>query len=118
MVETFNSLVTGKMYKVKATTICRISNVVYAIECNRCSKEYEGETKNALDVRMSGHWSNINHRHLEKPVAQHFNSNGHSLEDLSFFIIKKIHKDEATFHKVEKANGFGLSVHWPKGTQS
>ena len=84
MMETFKSSVTGKMYKIKATVNCKTSNVVYVIQCNCCSKQYVGETENALHVRMNGHWSDINHPscinhpRLEKPVAQHFNCNGHS----------------------------------------
>ena len=101
-VETFKSSITGKMYKVKATTNCKTSNVVYVIECNCCRKQYMGETENALHVQMNGHQSDINHRSLEKPVAQHFNSNGHSLEDLSVFKIEKIHREAATFSKAKE----------------
>ena len=32
---------------------------------------------------MNGHRLDIKHRRLEKPMANHFNSEGHSLEDLS-----------------------------------
>ena len=53
---------------------------------------------------MNGHRSDINHQRLEKPVAQHFNSNGHSLEDLSVFVIEKIHREEATFHKAKESH--------------
>ena len=97
------------MYEVKETADCKTSNVVYVIECNRCSKQYVGETENALHVRMSP--SDINHRRLEKSVAQHFNSNGLSLEDFSVFIIKKIHRIKATFRKAKES-------HWIRALRS
>ena len=105
MVETFSSSTTRKSYKVKAMANCKTSNAVYVIECKRCGKQYVGETENALHihVRMNGHRSDIKHQRLEKPVAQHFNSNDHSLEDLSIFVIEKIHREEATFCKAKES---------------
>ena len=41
---------------------------------------------------------------LEKPVAKHFNSMGHSLEDLSIYVIEKIHREEATFRKAKESH--------------
>ena len=52
---------------------------------------------------MNGHRSDIKHRHLEKPVAIHFNSEGHSLEDLGIFVIEQIHREEANFRKVKES---------------
>ena len=100
----FNSSVTGKIYQVKATANCKTSNVVYLIECKKCRKQYVGETENALHVRMNGHRSDIKHRRLEKPVAKHFNSTGHSLEDLSIYVIEKIHREEANFRKAKESH--------------
>ena len=70
---------------------CKTANVVYVIECTKCKKQYVGETENALHIRMNGHRSDIEHRRLEKPVANHFNSEGHSLKNLSIFVIEQIH---------------------------
>ena len=75
-----------------------------------------GETETALHVRMNGLQLNINHRHLEKPVAQHFNSNGHSLEDLYVFVIENIHREEATFRKAKLDSDSPFTD--PSGAQS
>ena len=48
-------------------------------------------------------WSDIKHRRLKKPVANHFNSEGHSLEDLSIFVIEQIHREEASFRKAKES---------------
>ena len=37
---------------------------------------------------MNGHQSHITHRRLENPVAAHFNSENHILEELSIFAIE------------------------------
>ena len=50
------------------------------------------------------HRSAIKHRRQEKPGAKHFNSMGHSLEDLSIYIIEKIHREEATFRKEKESH--------------
>ena len=92
-VNKFKTSVIGKTYQVKATANCKTSNVVYVIECTRCKKQYVGETENVFYIQMNGHWSNIKHRRLEKPVANHFNSKGHSLEDLSIFVVEQIHRE-------------------------
>ena len=78
--------------------------VVYVIECIKCKKQYVGETENALHIRMNGHRSDIKHRRLEKPVATHFNSEGHSLEDLSIVVIEQIHREEANFRKAKESH--------------
>ena len=62
-------------------------------------------------MRMNGHRSDIKHRHLEKPVASHFNSEGHSLEDHSISVIEQIHREEANFRKVKES-------HWIWALQS
>ena len=103
-IKTFKSSVTGKTYPIKATANCKTANVVYVIECIKCKKQYVGETENALHIRMNGHRSDIKHRRLEKPVATHFNSEGHSLEDLSFFVIEQIHREEANFRKAKESH--------------
>ena len=52
---------------------------------------------------MNGHRSDIKHRRLEKPVASHFNSDGHFLEYLSILVIEQIHRKEANYRKVKES---------------
>ena len=77
--------------------------MVYVIECTKCNKQYVGEMENALHIRMNGHRSDIKHRRLEKPVAAHFNSEGHSLQDLSIFVIEQIHREEASYRRAKES---------------
>ena len=100
---TFRSSTTNKEFRVKATADCRTKNVVYLIECAKCSIQYVGETENALRVRLTGHRSDISHRRLDKPVAHHFNQPHHSLKDLTIMIIEKIHREDANFRKLKES---------------
>ena len=98
----FKSPVTGKVHRIKASADCKTSNVVYVIECNKCAIQYVGETENALHIRINDHRSDIKNRRLEKPVAEHFNSVGHFLDDLSIFAVEKIHQEDASFRKAKE----------------
>ena len=73
--------------------------MVYLIECKKCSIQYVGQMDNALHIHLTGHWSDINHRWIEKPVVQHFNLGDHNIKDLSIMVIKKIHREDAEYRK-------------------
>ena len=102
-----------------------MTNVVYVIECTKCvlqctkcAIQYVGETKNALHIWMSGHQSDIKNQHLEKLVAKHFNSIGHSLDDLSIFVVEKIYWEDPMFRKDKGSYMDQTSpVAGPKGTE-
>ena len=70
---------------------------------SKMQKQYVGETENALHIRMNGHQSDIKHQRLDRPVANYFNSEGHSLEDPSVFVIEQIHREEANFRKAKES---------------
>ena len=46
-----------------------------------------GETENPLDNGLNGHRSDITNHQIGKPVTAHFNSMGHTLEDLEIMVI-------------------------------
>ena len=53
-------------------------NVVYLISCCKCQKQYVGETKGLLNLRMNGHRDDWKHCRFERsPVAEHFRSTEH-----------------------------------------
>ena len=64
---------------------CKSKNLVYLIECKKCTKQYIGETKRQLHERFGEHDRSIqNHHQLIKPtpVSTHFNQTGHSNDHL------------------------------------
>ena len=97
------SSVTGKVHHIKASTDCKMTNMVYVIKCSKCAIQYVGETKNALHIQLNDHWLDIKNQHPEKPVAKHFNSIGHSLDNLLIFVVENIHREDSMFHKAKES---------------
>ena len=92
---TFESARTGEKFRARVTANCRTKNIVYLIECRKCRKQYIGETENPLHLRMNGHRSDYYRKLSDKPVAEHFNTTGHSFEDLTVMVIEQIMADSA-----------------------
>ena len=57
---------TGQSFRVRATATCKTEHVIYLIECNLCNKQYVGETKNPLHIRLNGHRHDIQHKKKRK----------------------------------------------------
>ena len=96
---TFRNTTTGERFLVKATANCQYRNVVYVIECTKCSIQYVGETENTLRVHLTSHRSDIRHKCTEKPVARHFNLVDHSINYLTIMVIETIHREDAKYTK-------------------
>ena len=79
-----------KSFNVKNYINCKTANVVYAIFCKGCDKfVYVGETGDTLYQRHLLNLSLIR-RQKPDPVALHFNSNGHSVDDFEVVALEKI----------------------------
>ncbi|KAK3099849.1 hypothetical protein FSP39_010733 [Pinctada imbricata] len=79
---TFKSTNTGHEYKILTNVSCKSRNVVYLITCRVCQKQYIGETEDGLNMRINNHRSSITTGKMNLPVAQHFNQDNHSWEDM------------------------------------
>ena len=86
----FTSTVTNERFRANVDATCKSSNVVYLIECNQCKKQYVGETENPLHLRVNGHRSDYYRKLPDKPVAAHFNTLGHTFEDLTIMVIEEL----------------------------
>ena len=69
-------------YTIRNRFTCQSENVVYCITRHRCTCIYIGETGRRLRERFSEHLRSIRKRSTGFPVADHFNSDAHSLEDI------------------------------------
>jgi hypothetical protein len=78
---------TGTKHHISSTFTCTSRNLIYAIVCQRCNQIYIGETKTPLAVRFSDHIRSIRDRTANKPVAVHFSSDGHSVDDVKITAI-------------------------------
>ena len=89
---TFTSNVTCKQYHVcspSKSMSCGTKNVIYLISCRKCGVQYVGETSQALRSRFN------NHRNRIKQLCglylyHHFNSDGHTPEDVSIMPIEEV----------------------------
>ena len=96
---TFKSAVTGENFRAQVTANCKTSNIVYLIECRKCNKQYVGETENPLHLRMNGHRSDYYRKLSDKPVAEHFNTIGHTFDDLTVMVIEEMHAADSARRK-------------------
>jgi len=61
---------------------CTSENLVHCLSCRRCSHLYIGETGRSLRSRIGEHLRCKRNNTPGFPVAQHFNSAGHSITDV------------------------------------
>ena len=46
-------------HQLRVTATCKTTNIIYVIECQRCGKQYVGETEQALHERVNSHRSEV-----------------------------------------------------------
>ena len=74
-------------------TNCQSSNLVYAISCNICGKQYVGKTKNTIVKRFGTHWNDIEKKH-DTTVARHFNDHGFTTDPpFQIHVLEFIHRN-------------------------
>ena len=80
---------------------CNTSNVIYMIICTKagCNMRYIGETERELRKRFSDHKGYIENKHLNTVTGFHFNSVGHSLDNVKILIIEKVRKLDTQYRK-------------------
>ena len=99
-----------------ALSCCKTSNVVYVIQRKKCGKQCVGETEQPLNERMNNHHADVRHNRTEKPVALHFNSPGHTLDDIQVMVIERLWKSDTVFRKIRESRWIStLDTTWPKG---
>lgn len=64
---------------------CKVWNVIYGISCTICKRE----TSRSVKDRLKEYEADVRHRR-DKPVAGHFNSNGHSVENMGVSILELV----------------------------
>ena len=82
--------------------IVNLPNLIYLIECKKCTKQCIGETKRQLHERFGENRRSIqNHLQLIKPtpVSAHFNQPGHSIDHLLLTPLELIHSKRDSVRK-------------------
>lgn len=82
------SNITGREYMCKTNVNCQSSNLIYAIQCKVCNKQYVGQTGNRVMDRFQGHFGSIGRNANETLISFHFNSKDHNgIDDVEIFIL-------------------------------
>ena len=85
----FRSNVTDESHKMKGEFNCNTVGVIYLITCNKCSIQYVGQTSRKFRIRLKEHVNDIKNK-KDTVCGLHFNSRGHSIDNLRAQIIEKV----------------------------
>ena len=77
----------------RATLVVSAKNIIYCIECIKCGSLCIGETKRRLGDRIREHLRDTKFKQPQKQVSVHFNSQGHSLNDLKVQVLYQNFRD-------------------------
>ena len=93
---------------------CPTDYVIYAIQCKNCNVQYVGQTSKNIKTMIYQHIRDIIN-HTSTTVASHFNSPGHSLNDVSTFGITIAPRNASQHLITEKAWIITLKTMLPWG---
>ena len=71
------------------------------IECQKenCKLKYVGESGKRLKQRLAQHRGYIENWNLSQATGEHFNTQGHSRDNLQITIIEKVKKSDIIYRK-------------------
>ena len=84
------SSVTKNSYKILSNSHCNSANLIYVITCDKCKKQYTGQTSNKLRLRFNNHKAAIKKPNTDESVALHFRQADHSVMDLKIQIVETL----------------------------
>ena len=92
----------GRSYKTKVNVDCQSSNLIYAITCSRCSKQYVGQTGRRIMDRFQGHFGTISRKEINTLITDHFNNADHKgIEDIRIQVLDFIFLDSKNKKSIE-----------------
>ena len=99
-------LSTGETRHITHHIDCNSKNVIYMVHCNRCHKQYIGETKRRLKDRFNEHRRPVDKQtNSSKPttVSEHFLSNDHNASDMLLIPLELIKSNRDSVRKAREA---------------
>jgi len=89
------------LYNIPYSVNCGSSNLTYLIYCTSCQMQYVGTTSKTLRNRFNHHLSSIKHKSgNDTRCIKHFNSPGHSIENIKIIIIETNYCNEK--HRMDR----------------
>ena len=102
---------TSRTYKIPKRVTCTSKGLIYCIECQTCSIQYVGQTRNKLLTRINSHLSDIRTK-KDTPVSRHFNQ--HELK-YNLYILQLCKDNQEDRNKHENNWIARLNTITPKG---
>ncbi|XP_029114405.1 uncharacterized protein LOC114912309 [Scleropages formosus] len=99
-IKQFESTGTKKSYSIREVLSCDTKSVIYVIECQKCREKFVEKTVGPLKKRFSTVKNSVLKKQY-RPVSRHFNSDGHSLDDLRIFPIEQVSDIEKLKERAE-----------------
>ena len=95
---------------------CTSDNIIYCISCRKYPRTvYIGETGRRLADRFREQRHDVLHKKSNLPVSQHFNSPGHSVEDVRVAVLKSGLAKKDVRHREEMRQIFKFQTLAPRG---
>ena len=113
-----------KVFHINAHFSCSSACLIYCISCNACGMLYIGETSRQLNARFGEHLRNVEKKvhlqdaHKDDPdstVSLHFNSIGHTINDMKITGLSFASSDSIKRKTLEKRIIFKLGTLVPVG---
>ena len=96
---------TNTVVTINAPITCQSYDCLYVVGCNKnnCNFQYLGMAAGRkLTTRWGEHRGYINNKKLEKATGEHFNSKGHSIDNVTFTGLEQcMNKDPEYLHRRE-----------------
>ena len=104
------STTTGR-FSISQAFTCSSSCLIYCIRCTKCGILYIGEICRQLSNLFAEHLRNVGHKdhagerkieHSDTNISKHFNSDGHTTDDMAVFGLLFADKDSTKRKTLEK----------------
>jgi hypothetical protein len=89
----FQVTATKEQITINQKITCTDTNVIYCIQCTICNLQYVGKTTNKFKDRASSHRSSVDTQ-KNCTLSDHFNSPGHSKNNMLFFAFEKVSSND------------------------
>jgi hypothetical protein len=91
------------IWHINSSMDCRTENIIYLIQCDKenCGEKYVGETERRLKDRMREHRGYVENMKLNTATGYHFNTKGHSSDNMKVTILEKL-KNKHPFYRKER----------------
>ena len=81
---------------------CLSSNVVYLIQCTKCSMQYIGQTGRPFKERIKEHLSYVRNNKISEPTGFHFNLPGHDISMLRATVLAQCKFNSRIFRETRE----------------